>query len=373
MMAGPAVSESLAYTIVTAQGRSAIATVILHGANVLNCVNENFNPAGKTNLDPTAVGKVVYGYWLVDGKQTEDLVVCPRTAGWCEVHCHGGDSASKVITRTLEQYGASEITPFEMATRIEGDRLMADLQLALSKTRTQRTATLLLNQIRIQPAFWQEVQKLRSGGDQHAAQNLIDSFLQWKEFGLRLTGDWKVVLCGAPNAGKSSLINTILGFQRSIVHSEKGTTRDAVDERTAIDGWPVRLFDTAGIRSASDQIEKQGIELSRQAIEQADLVVLIVDSCDTTGEQIEAQIAEIRPGLVIANKSDLKNCSHPAIDMHVSAKTSNGIAQLIERIGNAIVPDLPAADQPFPVSEFQVRWQELIEEPGSNRDHNTTN
>ena len=105
----------------------------------------------------------------------------------------------------------------------------------------------------------------------------IDALLARERLGRHLTRPWSVVLAGRTNVGKSSLMNALAGYGRAIVHHAPGTTRDAVALATAIDGWPVELCDTAGLRAADDAVERAGIERARQRLAQADLVVLVAD------------------------------------------------------------------------------------------------
>src|SRR5690606_38488713 len=103
--------------------------------------------------------------------------------------------------------------------------------------------------------------------------------LRFKSVGLHLDRPWRVVLAGPPNVGKSSLINAILGYRRSITLDQPGTTRDVLEAQTVIDGWPVRLSDTAGIRDAVEcEIESAGIELAHGELQTADLVLWIRDA-----------------------------------------------------------------------------------------------
>ena len=119
---------------------------------------------------------------------------------------------------------------------------------------------------------------MRQSGDAAAARRQIDDLLAHAATGLHLVRPWQVVVAGRPNVGKSSLINAIAGYQRAIVHSLPGTTRDIVSVQTALDGWPVEISDTAGLRRGSDPIEQAGIELAIDKIAAADLVVLVFDA-----------------------------------------------------------------------------------------------
>jgi tRNA modification GTPase len=114
-----------------------------------------------------------------------------------------------------------------------------------------------------------------------------------------------VVLAGQVNAGKSSLMNAILGINRAIVTDIPGTTRDYLEESVQIDGLPVRLVDTAGLRAALDSVELMGIERSRELLSRADLVLLVIDSELGPGAEDLDLAAENKNLLVVANKMDL--------------------------------------------------------------------
>ena len=101
---------------------------------------------------------------------------------------------------------------------------------------------------------------------------------RYAPLGRRLTAPWRVVVAGPPNVGKSSLVNALAGYQRSIVAPTPGTTRDVVTTRLAIDGWPVELADTAGVREATDALETQGVRLAREATAAADLCLWVLDA-----------------------------------------------------------------------------------------------
>ena len=143
----------------------------------------------------------------------------------------------------------------------------------------------------------------------------------------------RVALVGRPNVGKSSLFNAFLGEDRAIVTDIAGTTRDQIHERMTIDDIPVSLFDTAGLRETDDTVEKIGVERSKQAIADADLVLVLIDgSVELTDEdrEILRSLEELNYILVL-NKSDLPSANIPLNDsMHakISAKTGHGLTEL---------------------------------------------
>jgi tRNA modification GTPase len=145
------------------------------------------------------------------------------------------------------------------------------------------------------------------------------------------------VLVGKPNVGKSSLLNALVGYDRAIVTDTPGTTRDTVEERAVVGGVLLRLTDTAGVRDSVDEIERLGVERSTQALESADLVLVVLDgSASLTDEDYRVlNLAERsgKPTLLLANKCDLGIVPPPDIDaVPVSAKTREGFERLAELV-----------------------------------------
>lgn len=141
-----------------------------------------------------------------------------------------------------------------------------------------------------------------------------------------------VVLIGRPNAGKSSIMNAILCAERAIVTEIPGTTRDVLTESVDVSGIRLSLSDTAGIRETDDPVEKIGVSRARQAVDEADCVVLVIDASAPLTQEDRNLLSEADERYVIAlNKSDLPSCaSLPGIP--VSAVTGEGIDRLLERI-----------------------------------------
>src|SRR5207244_10480135 len=145
-------------------------------------------------------------------------------------------------------------------------------------------------------------------GDVPAATKTIEQLLAQADIGLHLTKPWKVVIAGPPNAGKSSLMNAILGYERAIVWREPGTTRDVLTATTAIDGWPVELIDTAGLREASDPLEAEGVARAENAVSAADLLIFVADTSAPWDDRLYQQLkcaTRRRLPLVVHNKCDL--------------------------------------------------------------------
>ena len=162
-------------------------------------------------------------------------------------------------------------------------------------------------------------------------------------FGRYVHDGFQLAIVGRPNVGKSSLFNALLERDRAIVTEIPGTTRDLVSEQGSIEGIPVRLMDTAGIRSSEDRIEKMGIERSYAAIADADLTILVFDlSSPATDDDLEL-LRRVSAGgahLVAANKCDLPVVSEPGCTFHaVSAITRQGIPELRQAIVRSLAPE----------------------------------
>jgi tRNA modification GTPase len=174
------------------------------------------------------------------------------------------------------------------------------------------------------------------------------------------------VIAGRPNSGKSSLFNLLLKEERSIVTEVPGTTRDWIEAWVSIEGIPVRLTDTAGLRDSSDQVEKIGVERSRDLLEVADLVLYLIDGEAGITDEDTALIEKLTiPRLVVWNKTDITPA--PEGLLAVSAKTGEGIAELTSAIAVAIAAAIQVAanaennDAAVSASLGTVRQKNLVE------------
>ncbi len=150
------------------------------------------------------------------------------------------------------------------------------------------------------------------------------------------------MLAGPPNVGKSSLINALLGFQRAIVFDQPGTTRDVLTTRTAIDGWPVVLADTAGLRLATDDVEGQGITRAWEALRGADCVVAVME---VGQDRAWPAAAFAEDALHVLNKVDVvaDRSTLPQGPILTSAVTGLGLDELLAAISQQLVPQPPPA------------------------------
>lgn len=169
---------------------------------------------------------------------------------------------------------------------------------------------------------------------------LIDGF----DEGRVLRDGVSVVIAGKPNVGKSSLLNTLLKEKRAIVTSIPGTTRDVIEEVVNINGLPVKLLDTAGIRDSEDQVEQEGVRLSLDRIPKADLVLFVIDGSAAFTEEDEAILRAIgsKSLIVVRNKSDLPACAvlpgeTSAPSVAISTVTGAGVPELRDAITAAFM------------------------------------
>ncbi len=347
--------------VLTPSGRGAVATVGVRGPRAVETVARCFTPAAGKPLADFAIGRVLFGRFRLQGAATEELVVGLAAADEVEVHCHGGIAAVEAVAAALVAEGAQRIEWPAWAALKAPDPLATAALVALAAARTERTAAVLLDQYR--GALRRTLEQIASAverADFDLAAAAIRKLLSRAAFGEHLTRPWRVVLAGRPNAGKSSLMNALLGFQRSIVFAEPGTTRDVLTATAAMDGWPVELADTAGLRASTEPIEAEGVARAQRQVREADLVLLV---CDVTADWTNSDrdvLAVAEQTLVIHHKCDL---AEPPIDgrhagLTVSSLTGQGIDELCRAIAARLVPDPPQPGEAVPLTDRHVKLLE---------------
>jgi tRNA modification GTPase len=295
-----------------------------------------------------------------------------------EVHCHGGVFVVRRILGLILSEGARHAEPGEFTKRafLNGrvDLTQAEAVLDLIAARTEKGADVALSQINGELSNW--VSHLREELLDILAQveaaidfpeediELLDrAALISKIDGLRRkmicitdTYDWgrliregaRVCICGRPNVGKSSLFNALLGTERVIVTPTPGTTRDVIEESINLDGLPVLLWDTAGIRETTDQVEQIGVNLSLQHFDRSDAVLVVLDGSVslTPDDRVFLSFTEGKKGLIAINKIDLQR----AVDLEalrqvvknkklvmVSARQGQGVQDLKRSLREVIL------------------------------------
>ncbi|HVS37856.1 MAG TPA: GTPase [Gemmataceae bacterium] len=333
----------------TPPGQAAVAVLGVDGPGAWEAVRPLFRTRSGAEL-PAAPqpGRFLLGRL---GETVSDEVVLTIKRGGpspqLELHCHGGRANVRFLLDLLAARGLHVCDWREFLRRTEPDPLRAAAAIALAEAPTVRTAAILLDQY--QGAFAAALDAVIAAldrGDVGAASAVLDQLARYAPLGRRLTAPWRVVVAGPPNVGKSSLVNALAGYQRSIVAPTPGTTRDVVTTRLAVDGWPIELADTAGVREATDALEMQGVQKAREATADADLRLWVLDA-SAPPIWTEGNAAVQR----IVNKIDLPaawNLDEAPGAVRVSARAGEGLPELCAAISCWLVPDPPPAGAAVP-------------------------
>lgn len=189
------------------------------------------------------------------------------------------------------------------------------------------------------------------------ANKKLDKLIDSYEFGAAVKEGVRVLLCGRPNSGKSSLLNRLLGKQRAIVTSAAGTTRDLLEEEASIRGYKFVFCDSAGLRESQDEVEKIGIELAKSRLLWADIVLYLIDATDKESDWREMLLylkTKAKRVWMVTNKVDANpnafgefvddtNCSDE--DFYISAKTGDGVEVLMDALVDDVAKQLPVKDE----------------------------
>ena len=358
---------------ITGETPSAIAVIEVVGPDAKRWLDRNWQcnqGDGRLRLN-----SIRYGHILADSRIGESVIVCRTGQERFEIHCHGGKLAAQEILKSMQDQGIAIQTADQWCLSNLQDLFAAQATSALTQATTLRTARILLDQQ--QGALGRALARIDSEiqlGELSNATAMADSIRRWNWLGTHLVEPFHLLLCGPPNVGKSSLLNRLLGYQRAIVHEQAGTTRDLLSEISSIDGWPVRLTDSAGIRDTVDPLEAIGVRRAVDAGSSADLQLILVDPIEGWTEEHQ-HLLDGKPNdsLVVFTKADLQECTNPAlaygsaihrICCQVSAITGQGIPELLDEISRRLVPEVPPAGQAVLFTESQrqaleVRYQRI--------------
>jgi tRNA modification GTPase len=329
----------------TPGGRAAIASLSLYGPQAWAILRKLWKPlVGSRAAIPEhpPVGSILLGRL---GDVAQDEVVVSVRSGeptpCIDIHCHGGIEVVRLLLRVFQENGAQCCSWQEFARMTSTEPHQGTIAALLSRAPTVRTASILLDQYH--GAFRRAVEEIFEHlkvDDAGRVEACLGRLAQYAAVGHHLTTPWRIVVAGAPNVGKSSLVNAITGYQRCIVDPAPGTTRDLVQTTVAIDGWPLELIDTAGMHETEAELEREGIERAIRAAKDADLCLWVLDSSSPPA----FPSVRLGPVLYVVNKVDLPgvwDSREMTNSTRVSAKQGTGIADLCQAIANYLVPHVP--------------------------------
>ncbi len=332
--------------IATPLGEGGLAVVRISGAEAFAVADKIFLPSGKSSLKPSAAPThtIHYGKIVRHGETVDEVLLAvlraPRTftrEDTVEISCHGGILPAKLVLDTILENGARLAEPGEFTRRaflngrldLAQAEAVADLihsrtELALAAANEQLAGKLSqrINQLRdelmktlahveahidfpdedISPDTKDQLLKRLENG-----VAFMDELLRTANEGQILRRGIRAAIVGRPNAGKSSLLNQLLGHDRAIVSPIAGTTRDTIEETANIRGLPVVFIDTAGLREARDEIEAEGIRRSRESLAKAELILHVLDASEPLTGADETYLAEFagKKRIFVLNKIDL--------------------------------------------------------------------
>lgn len=331
--------------ISTPPGEGAISIVRMSGEEAVSIAQKVFSGKDLTQAKSHTIN---YGH-IVDPKTHEEidevmvsLMLAPKTftrEDVVEINCHGGIVATNRILQLLLVNGARLAEPGEFTKRafLHGriDLAQAESVMDLIRAKTDRSMKIALNQldgnlshlidslrkdildvlaqveVNIDYPEYDDVEEMTTKLLKEKAIEIkqrIEQLLKTASQGKIMREGLATALVGRPNVGKSSLLNHLLHEDKAIVTDVAGTTRDVIEEYVNVSGVPLKLIDTAGIRETDDKVEKIGVERSKKAIEQSDLVLLVLNAAESlTKEDLELiRLTNDKKRIIILNKTDLE-------------------------------------------------------------------
>lgn len=369
--------------ISTPMGEGAIAIVRLSGDEAVAIADKIFKSPNHKRLSEVATHTIHYGH-LIDPKTDEvveevmlSLMRGPKTftrEDVVEINCHGGIVSVNRVLQLVLRYGARLAEPGEFTKRafLNGriDLSQAEAVMDLIRAKTDRAMNVALGQMdgklsrlitSLRQALLETLAQVEVNIDYPEYDDVeemtipvllekcgwvreeIIKLLQTSSQGKILREGLSTVILGRPNVGKSSLLNSLVQENKAIVTDIAGTTRDIIEEYVNVRGVPLRLVDTAGIRETEDIVERIGVERSREALKDADLILLVLNYGEELTEEDERlfETIEAMDYIVVVNKTDIErkidlNRVHELAGKHRVVTTSllkeEGVIELEEAI-----------------------------------------
>lgn len=370
--------------IATAMTNAGIGIVRISGDEAVPIADRIFQGKGTKKLAECETHTIHYGH-IHDGEEVVDEVMVllmrgPRSytrEDTVEIDCHGGIYVTKRILETVIKYGARPAEPGEFTKRafLNGridlsqaesviDLIHAKNDFALKNSIKQLSGSVsdkvkglrgeVLHEIAFIESALDDPEHISLDGYPQKLSVIVDKIIKEIEKLLASSDNGRIlkegistVIVGKPNAGKSSLLNTLVGEERAIVTDIAGTTRDVLEEQINLDGIILNVTDTAGIRETDDVVEKIGVDKAKKYLKDADLIVYVVDSSTKLDENDYEimKLLEGRQSVILQNKSDLEtvtteeeirdavgeNCDNCSI-LSVSAREQTGMEEFSRTI-----------------------------------------
>lgn len=367
--------------IATAMSNSGIGIIRISGEEAFDIIQKIYKGKKKKNLSLQKSHTIHYGY-ILDGNQTIDEVLVMLMRGphsftgedTVEIDCHGGVYVVKRILETVIKYGARPADPGEFTKRafLNGRMDLSQAEAVIDVIQSKNEYALKSSVSQLKGSVQEKIFSIRKEILYHTAfietalddpehisvdgygDNLkvtVDNLLEQihkllisADNGRIIKEGIQTVIVGKPNAGKSSLLNVLVGEERAIVTDIEGTTRDVLEEHIQLQGISLNVMDTAGIRDTKDIVEKIGVDKAKCYANEADLIIYVVDASKPLDENDNEIIEMIRDrkAVVLLNKSDLEMVvtkemlteylEKPMIV--ISAKEQAGIHDLEETLKN---------------------------------------
>lgn len=358
--------------IATALGEASIGVVRISGESAVTVADRVFQSVSGKALTECTGYSALFGYIEADGEKIDEAValvfLAPKSytgENVVELSVHGGSFVVRKVLRAVLDAGAVMAERGEFTRRAfengkmslnEAESVMdiisADGEQALRASMLAKSGALSKKCSKIkdkltfaaatvaafsdfpdeEPEF-SGIDKLETmlSEAENELQRLLDTF----ETGRMIRHGVNTVIIGPPNAGKSTLMNLLSGYERSIVTPIAGTTRDIVEETVSLDGLILKLSDTAGLRDTDDEVEQIGVKRAKERIASADLVIAVIDSSDAENSEIKEIYKTLvgRPAVVVFNKSDLGIADKSAVKnsglkfVEMSAKDGSGLEE----------------------------------------------